>query len=164
MVFDASAKPHYLASSINNCMHRGPPLQPLLWDVLVRARMSPNLLLGDIEKAFLQIGIKEEDRDAFRFLFTLKGKEERFRFTSTLRSRSKPLHTGCHVTPPLRTTDRGVQGHSRHTPRKYLRGQLDEDWSPIRRNEEIQERSHPDLRKCEVPCPQMGIQHPRTRK
>ena len=43
--------------------------------------MSPNLLIGDIEKAFLQIGIKEEDRDAFRFLFTLGGREEHFRFT-----------------------------------------------------------------------------------
>ena len=81
MVFDASAKPHQLANSIIECMHRGPPLQPLLWDILVRARMSPNILLGDIEKAFLQISIKEEDRDAFRFLFSLEGKEEHFRFT-----------------------------------------------------------------------------------
>ena len=81
MVFDASAKPHYLASSVNDCMHKGPSLQPLLWDILLRARMSPNLLIGDIEKAFLQIGIKAEDRDAFRFLFTLGGREEHFRFT-----------------------------------------------------------------------------------
>ncbi|XP_068680148.1 uncharacterized protein [Montipora foliosa] len=55
-------------------------IQPLLWDILLRARMSPNLLIGDIEKAFLQIGIKVEDRDAFRFLFTLRRKEQ-FRFT-----------------------------------------------------------------------------------
>ncbi|XP_015747779.1 PREDICTED: uncharacterized protein LOC107327543 [Acropora digitifera] len=62
-------------------MHKGPSLQPLLWDILLRARMSPNLLIGDFEKAFLQIGIKAEDRDAFRFLFTLGGREEHFRFT-----------------------------------------------------------------------------------
>ena len=81
MVFDACAKPHYLANSINDCMYRGPPLQPLMWDILIRARMSTDILLGDIEKAFLQVGIKEEDRDAFRFLFKKDGKEEHFRFT-----------------------------------------------------------------------------------
>ena len=80
MVFDASAKPHPLAASINECMYTGPSLQPLLWDIMIRSRMSENLLLGDIKKAFLQIGIKEEDRDAFRFLFTLHGKEEHLRF------------------------------------------------------------------------------------
>ena len=80
MVFDASAKSHPLAASINECMYTGPFLQPLLWDIMIRSRISENLLLGDIKKAFLQIGIKEEDRDAFRFLFTLHGKEEHLRF------------------------------------------------------------------------------------
>ena len=80
MVFDASAKPQPISSSVNECMYPGPPLQPLLWDILVRARMSPYLLIGDIEKAFLQIGLSEEDRDAFRFLFNINGREEQFRF------------------------------------------------------------------------------------
>jgi len=61
-------------------MYTGPSLQPLLWDIMIRSRMSENLLLGDIKKAFLQIGIKKEDRDAFRFLFKLNGKEEHLRF------------------------------------------------------------------------------------
>ena len=30
MVFGASAKPHPLANSVNECMYNGPPLQPLL--------------------------------------------------------------------------------------------------------------------------------------
>ena len=77
MVFDASAKPYPLAASINECMYTGPSLQPLLWDIMIRSRMSENLLLGDIKKAFLQIGIKEEDRDAFQFLFTLHNMEKR---------------------------------------------------------------------------------------
>ncbi|CAB3998688.1 Hypothetical predicted protein [Paramuricea clavata] len=42
--------------------------------------MSSNLLLADIQKAFLQIAVKEEDRDAFRFLFERDEKEEHFRF------------------------------------------------------------------------------------
>ncbi|XP_028411676.1 uncharacterized protein LOC114534432 [Dendronephthya gigantea] len=48
MVFDASSKPHPLASNI--------------------------------QKAFLQIAIKEEDRGAFRFLFKRDEKEVHFRF------------------------------------------------------------------------------------
>ena len=48
---------------------------------MVRVRMSTNLLLGDIEKAFLQMGVTEEDRDVFRFLFNIKGTEKHLRFT-----------------------------------------------------------------------------------
>ena len=80
MVFDGSAKHYPLANSINDCMFTGPPLQPLLWDIMVRARMSTNLLLGDIEEAFLQIGVKEQDRDAVRFLFNVKGEDRHLRF------------------------------------------------------------------------------------
>lgn len=80
MVFDASAKPHLLANSINECMCTGPPLQPLLWDILIRARMSTHLVLAAIQKAFLQIGVREEDRDVFRFLFNINGKEQHLRF------------------------------------------------------------------------------------
>ena len=50
---NVSRKPdgRYEVNSINDCMHKGPSLQSLLWDILLRARMSPNLLIGDIEKA-----------------------------------------------------------------------------------------------------------------
>ena len=57
MVFDASVKPHLLANSANDCMHTGPSLQPLLWDILIRAHMSTHLLLADIQKASLQTGM-----------------------------------------------------------------------------------------------------------
>ena len=80
MVFDASAKPSPTTNSINECMYTGPSLQLHLWDIMIRARMSAHLLIGDIQKAFLQIGLKEEDRDRFRFLFNINGKEEHLRF------------------------------------------------------------------------------------
>ena len=61
MVFDAISKQHPRANSINECMYTGPTLQPLLWDILGRARMSTHILLADIQKTFLQISVREED-------------------------------------------------------------------------------------------------------
>jgi len=43
--------------------------------------MSTHIVLADIQKAFLQIGVREEDRDAFRFLYNANGKEQHLRFT-----------------------------------------------------------------------------------
>ena len=82
MVFDASMKPHPMANSVNDCMFTGPPLQPLLWGILLRARVAPSIALADIQKAFLQVGVKDEDRDAFRFLFSIDRKEKQLRFTT----------------------------------------------------------------------------------
>ena len=39
----------------------------MLWDILSRTRLRPVLLCGNIEKAFIQIQIRENDRDALRF-------------------------------------------------------------------------------------------------
>ena len=74
MVFDASAKPHPLGNSVNDCMYTGRPLQPKLWDILIRSRMSTHLLLADIQRTFLQIGIKEEDRDSYSTLIQCQWK------------------------------------------------------------------------------------------
>ena len=81
MVSDASAKPHPLANSVNECMYTGPSSQPLLWDILIRAHTSIHLVLADIQRVFLQICIREKDRDTFRFLFNINGKEQHLRFT-----------------------------------------------------------------------------------
>ena len=48
-------------------METGPPLQNRLWDILIRFRFRPILLCGDIENAFLQIRIRESQRDTLRF-------------------------------------------------------------------------------------------------
>ena len=81
IVADCSARPSQMSNSINECMYTGPGLQPKLWDIMVRARMASNVLTGDLQKAFLQIGLKTCDRDAFRFLFNINGREEHFRFS-----------------------------------------------------------------------------------
>ena len=81
MVFDASAKPSPETFSINECMNPGPMMQPLLWDILIRSRMAPVCIMGDVTKAFLQVEINECDRDAFRFLYKNKQEKEKvYRF------------------------------------------------------------------------------------
>ena len=81
MVFDASCKPTVTDYSINECMNPGPPTQPLLWDILIRSRIAPVCIVGDVTKAFLQIELHEEDRGAFRFIYKLTDEpEKKFRF------------------------------------------------------------------------------------
>lgn len=41
-----------------------PPLQNKLWRVLVRGHLNPVVATGNLQKAFLQVRIREADRDA----------------------------------------------------------------------------------------------------
>ena len=74
--YDASATESTNQPSLNDCLHPGPPLQNLLWNVLVRACLYPVLLTGDLQKAFLQVCIEQEERDALRFHWKFKGHSE----------------------------------------------------------------------------------------
>ena len=67
IVFDASARDTGL--SLNNCLYKGPHLAPLLYDVLLRFRSHVIALTSDIEKAFLQINVNENDPNYLRFLW-----------------------------------------------------------------------------------------------
>ena len=70
IVYDASAKDGYSkGTSLNDCLHVGPSLNPLLFDILTRFREKKIVLIGDIEKAFLNIGVDKADRDCLRFLW-----------------------------------------------------------------------------------------------
>ena len=86
IVYDASAREGPSHPSLNDCLHPGPPLQNLVWSILVRACFYPVLLTSDLKKAFLQIRIKEEDRDALRFHWKPRSQTniETFRFTRAL--------------------------------------------------------------------------------
>ena len=86
IVYDASARAYSGAPSLNECLNPGPSLQNKLWDVLVRSRFHPVALTGDMQKAFLQVRIRESDRDVLRFHW--KGpqdtKVQTLRFTRAL--------------------------------------------------------------------------------
>ena len=51
IVYDASRKDRKLGVSLNDCLHVGPSLTPMILDVLLRFRANPVALVGDIEKA-----------------------------------------------------------------------------------------------------------------
>ena len=48
---------------MNDCLHVGPSLNPLLFEILVRFREKRIAFVGDIEKAFLNGEVDERDRD-----------------------------------------------------------------------------------------------------
>ncbi|TKR72796.1 hypothetical protein L596_020198 [Steinernema carpocapsae] len=67
-VFDASA--HLRGRpSLNDSMHQGPSLIPLILGIMLRIRTGRILILADVEKAFLQIKLHESERDAVRFIW-----------------------------------------------------------------------------------------------
>ncbi|KAH7706046.1 Pao retrotransposon peptidase family protein, partial [Aphelenchoides avenae] len=69
IVFDGSCRCTRHDRSINDCLHCGPNLLESIVGILLRSRFPEFLLIGDIEKAFLQISIRPQDRDALRFLW-----------------------------------------------------------------------------------------------
>ena len=86
-IYDASASAKDTAPSFNECLETGPPLQNQIWRVLVRGRFHAVAIAGDIRKAFLQVRISEEDRDALRFHWIDKENPEKvrtLRFTRAL--------------------------------------------------------------------------------
>ena len=69
IVYNASCKEKKSGTSLNDCLHVGPALTPLMFDILLRFRENRIALIGDIEKAFLNIEICPTDRDCLRFLW-----------------------------------------------------------------------------------------------
>ncbi|UYV66498.1 hypothetical protein LAZ67_4001898 [Cordylochernes scorpioides] len=70
-VFDASCKKKGLPS-LNQCLEKGDNLIELIPDLLLRFRLGKYGIIADIRKAFLQIQVREEDREFLRFLWWKK--------------------------------------------------------------------------------------------
>ena len=68
IVYDASCCDRKTGVFLNECLHVGPPLAPLMLDMLIRFREKPVVFVEDIEKAFLNIEVDLTDRDVLRFL------------------------------------------------------------------------------------------------
>ena len=72
VVYDASSREGKTGTSLNDCLHVGPSLNPLLYNILLRFRENRVVLVGDIEKAFLNVEVDVQDRDCLRFLWMEK--------------------------------------------------------------------------------------------
>ena len=69
IVYDASAKIKRNTKSLNECLYRRSVILEDVCGLLLRFRMKKIGLVSDIEKAFLQVGLHEADRDVTRFLW-----------------------------------------------------------------------------------------------
>ena len=67
VVFDAAAKVD--GESLNSYIHPGPKLQRCITDVLLKFREKPVALGCDVTEMYLQIQLKEEDKQFHRFLW-----------------------------------------------------------------------------------------------
>ena len=67
-VFDASSKAKN-EPSLNDCLQKGPNLMELIPSILMRFRENKIGIISDIRKAFLMVGVEEEDRNFLKFLW-----------------------------------------------------------------------------------------------
>eukprot|EP00922_Rhytidocystis_sp_ex-Travisia-forbesii_P009339 GHVS01013608.1.p1 GENE.GHVS01013608.1~~GHVS01013608.1.p1 ORF type:complete len:842 (+),score=65.07 GHVS01013608.1:146-2527(+) len=84
IVFDAGAS-NKIGISLNDALHRGPVLMWKIATLMIRLRLAPVQVIADIEKAYLQIGIRPSDRDALRFLWFFKPEEGFEKSSSNIR-------------------------------------------------------------------------------
>ena len=91
IVFDASSHEKG-APSLNDTLEMGPNLLPEIFATLLRFRLNPMAIVGDIQQAFLQLQL-DEDRDLTRFFW--------YRVTA-LRSHLQPISSFSVITGPSR--------------------------------------------------------------
>ena len=68
IVFNASSKDIH-GNSLNTALLDGVPLQPELFNVLIRFRMSPVCLVADIKAMFLQVNVTPHQRKYLKFVW-----------------------------------------------------------------------------------------------
>ena len=69
VVFDFLSEENRKINSLNDCLHKGPSLLSILYDVILCFRMYPVGLVGDAQQAFHQIKVAEEESDCLRFFW-----------------------------------------------------------------------------------------------
>ena len=69
IVYDASVRVSSEAMSLNDCLYTGPNLMQDLTGILLKFRTNIIAFTVDIEKAFRQIELNNQDRDATSFLW-----------------------------------------------------------------------------------------------
>ena len=80
LVYDAAAKISSNSYSLNDCLETGPDLINSLLSILIRFRLHKYAMKSDIQKAFLQIEIDEQDRDLLRSFWIEKDQVVVYRF------------------------------------------------------------------------------------
>lgn len=100
IVYDASAKSGKEFNSLNEIIMRGPVLLPDLCGMLLRFRLGKIIILSDIEKAFLQVGLQEIHRDVTRFLW-IKDKNKPVEKDNLITYRFTRVTFGINASPFL---------------------------------------------------------------
>ena len=80
VVNDASCEAYTGALTLNDGIHGGPAGLADLAETLMKFRLNNICIVGDITKAYLQIRLHPDDRDAFRFLWYDGDKDVEYRF------------------------------------------------------------------------------------
>ena len=89
IVYDCSCRETPDAFSLNDCLMNIPPNLNEIAAILLRFRLNEFAVTTDIEKAFLNVGLEEEDRDVTRFFWfnnptDATGQLVNYRFKSVL--------------------------------------------------------------------------------
>ena len=109
IVYDCSARESKHSPSLNDLLETGPPLQPHLWDVLLRSRLRRYMITGDIQKAFHQIQLTALDQNFQRVLWyqDLASREiTEYQFTRVIfGSTSSPYILGATIEKHLHQYD-----------------------------------------------------------
>ena len=116
IVFDGSAKSSLNHSSLNDRLMNGPNYFPLLLNVLLRFRCHSYALTANIEKAFLQVEIREGDRDKLRFLWFSDIESNK---PSVIQFRFRRLAFGLRPSPSIlgATIRKHLEGYSARFPK-----------------------------------------------
>ena len=114
-MYDGSVKTETRNYSLNDCLLTGPNLIPQIFKLLLKFRQNPIGLVADIEKAFLMIGINEEDGDMPRFLWLKDAKDPH---SDVLKLRFCRLVFGLPLCPAIlgATIQHHLEKHEKQKP------------------------------------------------